>query len=294
MELREFGKTGIRVSVLGFGAGNIGDPATPENDIARLLHSVLDSGIKLIDSARSYGLSEERIGRHLKDKRNQLVISTKVGYGIPGYEDWTGPCITAGIDAALERFQTDYIDIVNLHSCPLSVLQREDILEALHRGLQDGKIRAAGYAGDNEALEWAITSQRFGSIEASINICDQRAIDRALPVATERGLGVIAKRPLANAAWRDPLPSSADMATRTYHDRWNAMDFRAIELPPDELALRFAAFLPGVHSCLIGTTNIDHLQHNVEILNRGPLPAEIHSTIRKAFQQNGSSWPSQI
>src|SRR5262245_53986630 len=103
MERRRLGKTGITVSPLGYGTGNIGSPDFSEKECEILLNQVVDLGINLIDSARSYGLAEERIGKYLKARRNEIVLSTKIGYGIPGYQDWTPPCIEAGIDAALER-----------------------------------------------------------------------------------------------------------------------------------------------------------------------------------------------
>src|SRR3954447_2022124 len=103
MDKRSFGNTGISVPVLGFGAGHIGDPALSEEEVGRLLHGALDLGVTLIDTARSYGLSEERIGKHLSHRRKDFVLSTKVGYSVPGVADWTGPVITAGVDAALGR-----------------------------------------------------------------------------------------------------------------------------------------------------------------------------------------------
>src|SRR4051812_13673646 len=125
---RAFGDTGLTVSALGFGGGHIGDPATPEPEVERLLNEVLDAGVTLIDTARGYGASEERIGRHLSGRRSEVVLSTKVGYGIPGYEDWTGPCVAAGVDEALRLMRTDRIDVVHLHSCPLEVLERGEVV----------------------------------------------------------------------------------------------------------------------------------------------------------------------
>src|SRR5688572_13935144 len=95
--LRHFGTTGLDVSPLGFGAGHIGDPAMEESEFAALLGAALDAGIRLVDTARGYGLSEERIGRHLARRRDEFLLSTKVGYDVPGFENWTGPCITAGV-----------------------------------------------------------------------------------------------------------------------------------------------------------------------------------------------------
>ncbi|MCK7578814.1 MAG: aldo/keto reductase [Chromatiales bacterium] len=83
MQCRAFGQTGLEVPVLGFGAMQAGDPRLPEERAARLLNHALDLGLALIDTARSYGSSEERIGRHLARRRDEFVLSTKVGYGVP-------------------------------------------------------------------------------------------------------------------------------------------------------------------------------------------------------------------
>src|SRR6266508_1640164 len=79
---RAFGATGVTVPALGFGAAAAGDPTLSEADAGALLNGAVDAGATLIDTARSYGLSEERIGRHLSHRRRGLVLSTKVGYGV--------------------------------------------------------------------------------------------------------------------------------------------------------------------------------------------------------------------
>jgi len=149
MEQRIFGKTGLKVSVLGFGAGHIGSENFSENEAESLLNQVVDSGITLIDTARAYGLSEERIGKYLSHRRKDFVLSTKVGYGVIGFENWTYECVRAGIDEALRLLRTDYIDIVHLHSCPIGTLQWGEPLRALEESVHDGKIRVAAYSGEN-------------------------------------------------------------------------------------------------------------------------------------------------
>lgn len=293
MEQRPFGASGLAVSVLGLGAGQVGDGRLAEDDAARLLHAALDAGITLIDTARGYGLSEERIGRHLAGRRNEFVLSTKVGYDIPGHADWTGAAVTAGIERALRTLQTDRLDIVHLHSCDLDVLQRGDVIEALDAARAAGKILVAAYSGENEELAWAIDSGRFGSLQTSINICDQRDIDTLLPLAAQRGMGVIAKRPVANAPWRFAERPVGDYAEE-YWVRLQAMGLRPDPFEWQELALRFTAFTPGVHSCIVGTANIDHLLSNIELVGRGPLPADTVAHIRQAFAQHDDNWLGEV
>src|SRR5262249_27771594 len=157
---------------------------------------------------------------------------------------WTAEVITAGIEGALKRMRTDRIDIFHLHSCPLATLLRGDVIDALDAAVRAGKIRVAAYSGDCEPLAWAVRSGRFGAIQSSVNLCDQRVIEEALPGASPAGIGVIAKRPLANAPWRfSERPREEDVAL--YWERFAAMGLHRGELPWDEIALRFAAFQPG-------------------------------------------------
>src|SRR5512140_3150384 len=173
---RAFGRTGLEVPVLGFGAMQVGDPTLAEEAVARLLHHVLDRGLTLIDTARSYGLAEERIGRHLARRRDEFVLSTKVGYGVAGVPDWTYECIVRGVDAARDRLRTDVIDIVHLHSCSLETLRDGSVTRALNDCRDAGKIRVAAYSGDDAALRHAIASGHFGSVQASVSVCDQQAL----------------------------------------------------------------------------------------------------------------------
>ena len=289
MQYRPFGRTGLTVSVLGFGAGQVGDARMPEEEAGRLLNLAADLGITLFDTARGYGLSEERIGRHLAHRRGSLVLSTKVGYGIEGHEDWTYTCVAAGVDAALRRLNTDVIDVVHLHSCPRETLERGDVVRALEEAVAAGKVRVAGYSGENEALDWAVGSGRFGAVEHSLSICDQRVIDGALVRSRAAGLGVIAKRPVANAPWRFQDCPKGDYAEE-YWWRWRTMGIDPRGLDWQELALRFAAFTPGVHSCIVGTGNPEHLKRNVALLEEGPLEQDHVAAIRHAFSASDPGW----
>ena len=293
MEQRPFGKSGFTVSVVGFGAGLIGDSSISENESNHFLNTLVDNGINLIDTARSYGMSEKRIGRYLKTRRKEIVLSTKIGYGIEGYQDWTPPIIEAGVDRALRLLQTDWIDIVHLHSCPLDALIQGGIVDALERAVKTGKARVAAYSGDNEPFEWALNSGRFGGLQTSINICDQRAIP-SLNKAQEQGIGIVAKRSLANTPWLDLPHTTGDSASVEYRNRWKKMAFGFSPAEATETALRFVAFLPGVCSCLVGSRNLLHILENIRLIERGPLNEEVKSKIRFEFQAHDQNWMGQI
>jgi aryl-alcohol dehydrogenase-like predicted oxidoreductase len=286
---RPFGSASLLVPALGFGAGGIGDPALQDADVRRLLHGVVDLGVTLIDTARSYGLSEERIGDILRERRQEILLSTKVGYGIEGYDDWTGPCVAAGVDAALRRLQTDVVDIVHLHSCPRETLERGDVVEALEAAVSAGKARVAAYSGDDEALEWAAASGRFGGLQASVNLFDQRALQMRPPANRGRRPGLIAKRALGNAPWRFENRPVGDEAEE-YWQRWRAMALPRFDLPWAELALRFVVSQPCVDVALVGSRSLEHMRGHVEAIAKGPLPAEVVTAIREAYCRHGGGW----
>jgi aryl-alcohol dehydrogenase-like predicted oxidoreductase len=280
---RDLGATGVRVSALGLGGGALGEARVSEREAEALLLGAVDMGVTLIDTARSYGSSEERIGRLLGARRDRVVLSTKGGYGAHGAPDWTGEAIARGIDEALARLRTDRIDLFHLHSCPLETLRRDDILRALDDARSAGKIRVAAYSGENDALSWAIESARFGSVQCSVNLFDQRSLETAIANAAARGVGVVAKRALANAPWRfDERP--AGHYCETYWSRMRAMQLDPSPLAWLELAVRFAAHAPGVASILVGTASVDHLRACALAAAQGPLPAELEHRVRAAFR----------
>lgn len=297
MEQRPFGKTGLNVSVIGFGGAAIWHApndkgGVAENDVDALLNAMLDSGVTLIDTAGMYGLSEERIGRAIADRRHEFVLSSKCGYDSRMHADWSAEALTRDIDRSLRLLKTDHIDIMHLHSCSMDVLRRGEAIGALHEAVEAGKVRHAAYSGDNEELLWAVESGHFESIQTSLNICDQSCLDRSLPHCRLNGLGVIVKRPLANAFWRFREQPKGEYCEE-YWLRAQAMDLSPGSLEWDELFLRFAAFQPGVSSLIIGTRRVDHFRRNIRLLDKGPLPESQVSALRGLFAAHGAGWPGQ-
>lgn len=288
---RPYGSSGLMVSVLGLGAAQIGDARLQEAQVASLLNAAVDAGITLFDTAPSYGRSEERIGRHLAARRNDIVLSTKLGYGIDGIADWTGPCISAGIEQALRKLRTDRIDIAHLHSCPRATLERGEVIAALERARQEGKVRAIAYSGENDDLACAVATGRFDGFMASLNICDQRLIDEVLPHITAQGF--IAKRPAANHPWRFNERPFGDYCEE-YWLRWRAMELSSHGHDWGELALRFALSVPQVSSAIIGTTSMQHLTQDIAWAQAGELDADRFGELRAAFRLHDRGWMGQL
>lgn len=293
---RALGKSGLEVSALGLGAGRIGGDDLDDRQVDRLIGVALDAGVDLIDSARSYGRSEERLGRALAGRRERVVLSTKVGYGVPGVPDWTGRCITEGIEAALGRLRSDRIDVVFLHSCPLETLERGEVVEALLAARRAGSIRLAGYSGEGAALVHAVRSGAFEVVQCSVSVVDQGALDGAVAEAAARGVAVLAKRPLGNAPWRFRQPPAADDLAEAWR-RFQQMGLAAA--PPDgrpwsDRFARFAAYAPGVSAILLGTASPQHLLDAARAIGSGPLPLPEVNALREPWARSGRGWEGRI
>ena len=289
--MRPYGHTGLAVSALGLGAGQLGDARLSEAQAQALLAAAVDAGVTLIDTAPSYGLSEQRIGQHLGARRDAAVISTKLGYGVPGIPDWTGACITAGVDQALRILRTDRIDIAHLHSCPWQTLAANEVIEALVAARQAGKLRAIAYSGENEDLAYALGRPEFDGYMASLNLFDQRVISEAL--TRLGGRGFIAKRPVANHPWRFAEQPVGDYC-EAYWLRWQAMGLDAGGLDWGELALRFTLSVPGVSSAIVGTGKIGHLQEAIGWAENGALDPEAVARWQARFAEKDAGWTGRI
>ncbi len=307
MQKHTFGKTGFEVTSLGFGAGPIGYLKTDQERISRILNLLLDSGINVIDTAASYPGSEEAIGKSIGPRRSQYVLISKCGQAfedLPG-SAWSEQVITATVDRALKRLKTDHLDVMLLHSCDLATLKKGEAIGALVKARQAGKIKFAGYSGDNDAVAWAADNPAIAVIETSVNLADQANVDNGIAVARKNNVGVIAKRPIANAAWKDASQQSGIYANYAseYHKRLKEMNLKPQDLgfsgAPDqtwpEIALRFTLSIPGVHTAIIGTTNPDNARANIAYANKGPLPNDVVEKIRNAFTRAsaGKGWTGQ-
>jgi aryl-alcohol dehydrogenase-like predicted oxidoreductase len=293
MILRQLGGSSLSVSALGFGAGHIDTTDLNEKDTQDLLDTALGLGINFFDTARGYGASEERLGRWLPPHRDRVVLSTKVGYDVPGHQDWTAGAITGGIDRALKVLNTDVIDVVFLHSCPLSVLQQGEVIDALLASRDAGKIRVPGYSGENAELAWAADAGVFGALQTSVNLADQHSLRHMLPRAREHHLGVVAKRPLANAAWRHTHRPTG-IYGETYWDRLQHMGLHPTDGDWAGTALRFSAFAPAASTAIVGTSNKRNLVAAAAAINKGPLPASERERWEQAFAPHDEEWAGEI
>lgn len=279
----------MRFSVLGFGGAEIGfDNSVTQQNVARLLNSALDAGLNVIDTAAAYQSSEKMIGEAVGKRRREFYLLTKCG-ALDGFagEDWSKKGILDTIERSLRNLRTDYLDIAQLHSCSAEILRQGDCVEGLQRAVEKGYTRYIGYSGDNEHAKAAIEMNVFDSLQTSVNIADQTPIDGNIPLAAERNMGVIAKRPIANAVWRE-AEKPASSYVHTYWDRIQKLQFDFLKLPLEEsigAALRFTLSIPGVDTAIVGTTRPNRWQENAETLRLGNLSDEEFEAIRERWKE---------
>ncbi|MFK0524480.1 aldo/keto reductase [Paenibacillus illinoisensis] len=294
MELREYGNTGMKVSTLGFGGSEIGSNVSKQ-DVETLLNTALDAGLNVIDTAECYGNSEELIGDVLSHRRDDYYLFTKCGHaaGVDG-PDWDPKVLEQTIDRSLRRLKTEYVDVIHLHSCSEEVLRQGAVIEVLQRAKEAGKTRFIGYSGDTTDALYAIETGVFDSLETSLNIADQEAIDLTLPEARKRNMGVIAKRPIANAAWTfDTL--SEDAYPFVYWRRLQELGYGFLTgndvQSAVETALRFTLSTEGVDTAIVGTTKPNRWQQNADLVAKGALPQELYDEIRTRWKEiAGPDW----
>ena len=257
MEHRPLGRTGLSVTPIGFGAFKIGRnlgakyPRTydlpDEDQVARLLDGVLDLGIRYIDTAPAYGLSEERIGRCLAHRRAQFVLSTKVGERFDDGRsifDFSARGVRDGVHESLGRLDTDVIDLLFIHSSgdDVAIMNDTDAVATIQDLKRQGHVRAIGLSGKTvqgarQALSWADAIM----VEYHANDTSHEPV---IAEAAAAGVGVIVKKGLASGQL------------------------------PAEAAIRFILSNPGVASLVVGTLNLDHLRADVRAAEHAKRNAE--------------------
>lgn len=282
------GSTDMDVSPLGFGGAEIGSLDTLETRVDRLLNSALDAGVNVIDTAACYADSEEKIGHTIGHRRSEYFLFTKCGHvsGLEGV-DWEPDLIRRSIERSLRRLKTDRVDLVMLHSCGSDILKVGEATAALQDARDRGQTRYIGYSGDGEAAFEAVSSGLFDVLETSINIADQQALDHVLPLATEKGMGVIAKRPIANVVWQAVSERDTNEYRRPYFRRLKQLDYPFLTGDVEtgvDIALRFTLSCPGVHTAIVGTAKPEHWQQDAAMAAHGNLSPEEFESIRERWR----------
>jgi len=215
MEYRTLGRTGIRVSEIGFGAWAIGGSAeasgvpigwgrTSDDESLAAIRRARDLGVTFFDTADSYGFgrSESLLGIVLSRHRRDVVIATKVGVFRSSAgdlrKDFSKQHIYHAVDGSLKRLRSDYIDVYQMHNPTIDDLQRGEIQEVMEQLQDDGKIRFWGVSISTVQEGLEIVRRGWGhTLQVLYNVLNQAPADELLPLAREHGFGVIARVPLA-------------------------------------------------------------------------------------------------
>jgi aryl-alcohol dehydrogenase-like predicted oxidoreductase len=276
MNKRMLGKTGIEVSELAFGAVEIGMPyglnvrsqadMISERDAISLLHAALDKGINFIDTARQYGESEAIIGKAFKERRQQIVITTKCKHLHDDGE--MGVQIIDSLDESLTALQTEYVDLYMLHDSKPEITQHEDILSCFRKIKLEGDIRACGVSTYTiEETKAAIDCGVWDVVQVPFNLLDQQQLP-LIELAHQRGIGIVVrsvlmKGLLSNRAQKlHPQLAQVESHIGQLNSLANQLQ---VTLP--ELATRFALSYKEVSSVLVGLDKMDYLHQSVSAAN---------------------------
>ncbi|MBC8134348.1 MAG: aldo/keto reductase [Fibrella sp.] len=297
MQHRILGKTGMSVSVLGFGGAEIGFEKPDIEAVSRLLNAAIDAGLNALDTAECYWAgseetaSEHLIGQTIAHRRSEYFLFTKCGHasGIDA-PDWSPQLLTQSLDRSLKRLHTDCVDLLQLHTCNADVLRQGDVITVLQQARDAGKTRFIGYSGDGENAKYAIESGAFDTLQTSVNVMDQECITKTLPLAAERDMGVIAKRPIANAVWRHTSEADVPEYRKSYWGRMQKLGYDFLKTGDTDAitrtALRFALSAPGVTTAIVGTKNPERWAQNAALLADGATLSEMEfAEIRDRWQQ---------
>jgi aryl-alcohol dehydrogenase-like predicted oxidoreductase len=222
-------------------------------------------------------------------RRKDYYLFTKCGH-FSGWSraDWTPPSLFKSIERSLKRLKTEYVDLVQLHSCSEQELRKGNVIDALNQARDRGYTRYIGYSGDGKAALYAVECGAFDTLQTSVSIADQEALDLTLPHAIKKSLGVIAKRPIANFAWANGSRPPGDGYGYSYWERLRRLRYDFLESDIKQsvgTALRFTLTVPGIHTAIVGTSKPSRFAENASALEAGPLPQELFEGIRARWHQ---------
>ena len=295
---RELGRTGLSVTMLGYGAMELrGAPRardTTEAEAETILNAVLDSGINYIDTSIDYGVSEERIGRYIGHRRDEYYLASKCGClvaappaprGERSPHVFTRENIVAGVEQSLARMKTDHLDVVQFHSSPSQqTLGENGAVKALLELKDAGKVRFVGMSGTFPHLNDHIAMGVFDVFQIPYSAVE-REHEAAITAASEVGAGIVIRGGAAKGA-----PSPGKQIGMQW-DRWRqaGLDELLQGMSPVEFILRFTFSHPDMDTTIVGTVNPVHLEANLAVLREGPLPPDLYAETKRRLKAAGLS-----
>lgn len=295
---RKLGRTGLTVTQLGYGAMEVrgqriwGGRPCDDHQAKTILNAVLDAGITFIDTANDYGKSELYIGRHVSHRRKDFTIATKCGCTMTYAGDhdetphfWDRDHIRRNIADSLLKMQISQVDLLQLHNPSVELSEKNKVVDTLKELQKEGAIRFIGCSSTSPHLATYIGWGVFDAFQIPYSALE-RQHENLITKAGEAGAGVIIRGGVARGEPGQGLGGK---------DRWKKFE----EAKLDELLekgesrtaflLRFTLTHPHCHTTIVGTMKPEHLQENVRIAQRGPLPADVYKEAKRRLDSVGVS-----
>ncbi|KPL76530.1 aldo/keto reductase [Ornatilinea apprima] len=317
MQYRTFGRTGWQVSTISFGAWAIGGDwgSVSDEESLATLHSALDQGINLFDTADVYGdgRSERLMARLRKERSEPFHIITKAGRRLNPHvaSGYNRQNLTAFVERSLKNLNTDCLELVQLHCPPTEVYYTPEVFEVLDDLVRQGKIQYYGVSVEKveEALK-AIEYPQVQSVQIIYNIFRQRPAELFFREAQRRQVAILARVPLASGLLTGkftPQSSFESSDHRNYNrhgesfdrgETFSGVDYEtglaAVEalrpLVPQgasmaQFALRWILMDQAVTCAIPGAKRPSQVEQNAAAADLPELPAETMQTIRAIYDQ---------
>jgi L-galactose dehydrogenase len=303
MQYRPLGKTGLEVSVLGFGASPLGDVfgATLPDEGVRAVHCAIDHGINFFDVSPYYGLTlaEARLGKALEGKRDRVILATKCGRYDDDDFDFSARRVVASVNESLGRLRTDYLDLIQAHDIEFADFSQliHETLPALRRLQEAGKVRFVGISGFPCSVLCEVA--KATQVDTILSYCRYNLLIRDMdeeltPLARCKGIGLINAAPLlmgilteAGPPTWHPAPESFKLAGAKIVELCRRNGVRVADV-----ALRFCLDYDYVATTLVGMSSTRQVEENVKACAYAGSPGMMQQ-IRKIVEPLANlSWPS--
>lgn len=292
MEYRQLGQTGLSVSHLSLGTVSLGLrygiekdqeglPPPSLDDAARLLHKAVDAGLNFIDTARAYGNSEEVLGRVLAERRKEILLATKVHCLDDERRPLRGEAlrqrIQTSIETSLRQLNTEYVDVLMIHSAPVELLAEAEALAMLEEVRMQGLTRHIGASTYGAEAPRLAMEQGAEVLQVAYNVLDRRMEEEIFPLASQKGVGIVARSIYLKGALTE---RAEDLPVHLEPLKERSRRFRAAAAgltPPltaVDAALRFVLTNRDVGTVLVGVRSEAELDMALVAAEAGPLPAE--------------------
>jgi aryl-alcohol dehydrogenase-like predicted oxidoreductase len=303
MRTRTFGRIGVEISELGYGAWGISRVewigADDERSL-RSLHLAVERGVTFFDTALAYGdgHSEELVGQLVREVSEPLFVATKVpplnrrwpaAPGVPAEEVFPGGYVERCTDRSLRNLGVDALDLLQLHVWSAEWVGQGDWVETVERLKAAGKIRAFGVSLNDHEPDAALPLIETGvadAVQVIYNVFDQSPGQRLFPAAQAAGVGVIARVPFDEGSLTGRITPDTEFPADDFRNEYFAGDrkqevwdrvnaiARDLDVPLErlpELALRFCISHPAVSTVIPGMRSPENVEANVAAVERGPL-----------------------